>query len=505
MINKFAQRAFLAVSAVAVGVIAYLVVQAVLPGRSFRDRPVVARSRSAQEPSEAPAPGEAPGLPPGIEVGAGRNLIDTFRFNLDADEGDEQILVVKETDRADAPIVIVVIDYDAQTRAWKRLWEGPTDVTQIKTIQVSTKDLIGDHNVDIVVEGINDAGQRIMNVFWRTLSGQDVTYAPIASIAADSIEIAETDRPDSYKLGQSNAEAFDLVAFRPDPESPNLTDQLRETWEWKFRSTRYEIARVERVPGAQIEQKYISSVLDGNPATFEKFLSGVWYKDPLPEDDEQEIQYIIFDPAGKALHFHTSSLLETYSWDDGHLTRLGLFIGGRNTSVRTIKRMTDVELRGMDRISVRVMQTLYIKADPSARWNGVYQRVGPTMTAANAKPSPLTLVDAAALSGAYASDAAAVYEFAYPSWSRVEGPSSERGSYAAYRLKKDVVLELASVDADGRLVSRKTFLVKPGDAKSTAEGADLLRLPSLVLVPARMTLDGLELLESLPVKLRKNQ
>ncbi|MCX7024112.1 MAG: pallilysin-related adhesin [Spirochaetes bacterium] len=509
MMKRFAQRLFLVISALAVGVIAWFVVQAFTPGPSLADQPVVARSRNAldgQSPSgESEEP--VPGLPTGIEIGSDRMLLDVFRFNLDSDEADEQLLVVKPTKNPDDPITIVMIDYDEAARAWKFVWEGPSSVTKIKTVQVSVKDLIGDHNLDIIVEGINDSGQRTMNVFWRTISGATVSYAPICSIAADSIEVVETDRPDSYKLGQSNAEAFQLVAYRPDPDSSNLTDQIRETWEWRFRTTRYELSRLERVPGAQIEQKFIAGVLDGKAETFEGFLEGVWYKSPADGDDERETHFIIFDPSGKAVHFHTASLLESYSWDDSHLTRLGLFIGGRNLAVRNLKRMVDIELKGLDRISVRVMQSLFIKADPSARWNGVYQRVGQTMAESNAKPAALVMLDGAKLSGGYVSESGVAFNFAWPDFTYNDGTAEERGNFSLYTIEKETVLELAFVTKEGRLDRRASYLVQPagepGTGVSTLPAVTALPAGDITLVPIRLTLNGPELLESLPIRLRK--
>lgn len=76
-----------------------------------------------------------------------------------------------------------------------------------------------------------------------------------------------------------------------------------------------------------------------------------------------------------------------------------------------------------------------------------------------------------------------------------------------YTIEKETVLELAFVTKEGRLDRRASYLVQPagepGTGVSTLPAVTALPAGDITLVPIRLTLNGPELLESLPIRLRK--
>ena len=59
-----------------------------------------------------------------IALEANETLLDLYSFNLDYDDEEEQILVIRESDDPTGNIRIVLADYSPFGRRWSRTWKG---------------------------------------------------------------------------------------------------------------------------------------------------------------------------------------------------------------------------------------------------------------------------------------------------------------------------------------------------------------------------------------------
>ncbi|MBN1243766.1 MAG: pallilysin-related adhesin [Spirochaetales bacterium] len=420
-----------------------------------------------------------------IPLSGAETLLDVLAFNLDADQEDEQVLVVKRDD--EASIRIVVADYDPEAREWIRSWEGVSAATKIKTFQVIVSDLVGDRNLDLVCSGMDEEGEQTMTVFWRSVSAEEPSaYVPIASIRADSIIIEETDRPESYKLGQTNGESWKIAAYSRDEESDNLLDQVRETWAFSFRDGVYVSESVEKIPGAQIEQRTIARLLTGDADAFERFLDGIWYRE-TDSPNGPNARLVVFDPFADEIHFIADGLIESYGWEDSHPTRYGIFIGGRSMAVASMRRLMDVELTGSNRVGLRIFQDLRIKADISEQWNGRYRKMGPGDSEAFARGRALTLADEALLEGDWNGPDGATLAIAGDGFRRTSELGEERGGKALFTIGGKTILQMRSIRPDGLAGPVENYEARLRDAPPDGGGA-----ATLELVPVRIGMDGAE-------------
>lgn len=446
------------------------------------------RSMAEATPGDAPAfETAATEIRPSanITLAAAETLLDVLAFNLDADQEDEQVLVVKRS--GELPIRILVVDYDPSARGWIRSWEGVTAATKIKTFQVSINDLVGDRNLDLVCSGMDEAGEQTLTVFWRSTSTEErASYVPIASLRADSIIIEETDRPESYKLGQTNGESWKISAYSRDEASANLLDQIRETWAFSFRAGVYVSEGVEKIPGAQIEQRTIASLLTGDAGAFERFLDGIWYRE-TDSPNGPNARLVVFDPFADEIHFIADGLIESYGWEDSHATRYGIFIGGRSMAVASMRRLMDVELTGSNRVGLRIFQDLRIKADISEQWNGRYRKMGPGDSAAFARERALTLAVEPALEGDWTGADGATLSMSGKGFTRSVGGVKSNGGRAVFSLGGRTILQLRTVRQDGLAGPVENFEVRLKPATKEGSGGETLEL-----VPVRIGMDGAE-------------
>ena len=402
-----------------------------------------------------------------IPLEPNETLLDLYSFNLDYDDEEEQVLVVRDSDDASGAVKVVLADYSPFTRKWTRSWKGSTLVTKNKTFQVSVNDLIGDHNLNIVCTGMDDANNQTMTVYWKSQDAdrnQEAAYAKILEQAGSAVLVESSDRPDSYKLGQSNAESWPVSVWKEDASSGNYLDQIKETWQWSFADEAYVLTGSESIPGASIARKKAESILDGTAETFKAFLDGTWYKessDPLSSG----ALFITFQSRDEAVLFSGEGLTEVYSWENSNPTRYGLYIASRNQSVRNLRRLMDIELASAESVSVRVFQDYRIKADISGRWDGKYRRLTPDIAAAFRRSPAMAKSAPSDIGGVYESDDGATLSLIESAYVLAGADGEERGAFSVYELQGRTVLDMRQVvEGDGDSV-RRSWIATTSDAR----------------------------------------
>lgn len=404
-------------------------------------------------------------------------VLDVESLNLDADEGEEQIMTVRKTGSgaSGGGLAIVIADTVPGRRGWFRSWESPIPVTKLTTLQLQARDVIGDHWLSIVVTGMNEKNEQTLTIF-REVRGSENTglqYAPIASVVGDSVRIEDADRPESYQLGQTEGAPSVILSFSKDAASQNPLDQLRTTWSWDPKKKSYVITAKDPIPGAQVERDIANKVLTGRESDFENFLQGVWYDASMgPKDPKTRL--LVFDRAGNSIVFYSGDSQEVFHWNESHATRTGLYVGAQNESVPTLRRLMDIEMTGADAISVRVFEDLLMKIESENRWDGNYRRFHEDAQPAAKSPGPLPI------EGLWSGDSVKLV-FGASNYTLSQGEVSSSGRWIQYRVGEDNLIELIGEAPDGK---RRNFIVEITSAGNGARG--------IVLTPVIPTINGPE-------------
>ncbi|MEI6387470.1 MAG: pallilysin-related adhesin [Spirochaetota bacterium] len=405
-------------------------------------------------------------------------VISAESQNLDQDEGEEQILIVKKTGVKPNGLAVVIADWLPERKLWIRSWESPIPVTKLTTLQLQVRDILGDHRLCIVIAGMNEINEQTLTLF-RPRMGSELTglaYTPIVSLAADSVFIEATERPESYQLAQSNGSPFRILSFTRDRESGNPLDQVRTTWTWDGSGNAYAGSAIDRIPGAQVEQEIANKVLTGRASDFEDFLQGLWYDaDSGPRDPKARL--LVFDRKGASIIFFSGDSQEVFHWNESHSTRTGLYIGTQNESVQTLKRLLDIEMTGAESVSVRVFEDLLMKIDSENRWDGTYRRLTAGKTAPVKRAAPSALTGAWQSSGVKLGFSEGLYSLELDS-------STSSGRYIQYKVGTDQVVELIAGTGGQRI----HYEIELKDNKDGSR--------HLTLTPVVPTINGLERKES---------
>jgi len=422
-------------------------------------------------------------LTPKVPLDEGENLIKVLNANLDLDTNDEQILFLRPKVDPQAPLTIAVIDYDPVRAGYSRTWDSLTNATNLRLLEVSLKDVVGDHNQEIVCRGMNDQGELTLDLFRKTPSptGLGLYFTEILRIVSDgSIEIAEIERSEGYRLGQKNGPSFIIYSYSQDRESENILDKVKRTYHWQYQQNRYVLTNVEKMPGAVVEEKQLEELFsDPSTEAFEAFLDGPWYLSGTEE--EQEI--LLFIPEQGRISVYAGKVQEIYTWQASFRSLSNrLLIFGANESIESIVKRFNIEVVSLNTIDVSILGTeqwdrsfgRYIKLTEEIQQDLLSEEH------IHVQPAEVQL------KGLYQSGAGFEIIFEPPQFTWIEENREFAGGFTIVGLDTDV-LYLQGMDDNGLPTERATYIM---EYEETQEENYLYR--TLTLVPGRLGIHGVE-------------
>ncbi len=434
---------------------------------------------------------------PKIPLREGETLLGLYSLNVDDDAEEEQICILKRRDDSSSFIRVAVLDQKSSSGSWQRIWDGATLATKFPTFSLSVKDMLGTHELDIIASGMNDSGRQTLSIYHplKGSTSQADQYRLILGIEADAIEIQEIERPEAYALGMATGIPWMVLSYDQDQVSENYLDQVETSWLWNPSQKSFERGQSKNISGSKIEQKIVERYLNRDSATFERFLTGIWYLNSGDGKATKESRIIHFDPENRSIAFSESgdlSSLSVFTWNDSQATKLGIFISTHNTGIDSMKRFLDVELRGPDSISLRIIEDIYIRADPGTLWNGTYRKYMPSSLKQESANEPK------ALSGRFSIPGGAQVVFSPPRFSWKTADIETQGVFSQYSMGAAIVIIFKTMKASGVITSSQTYKIERREKKDSSGVYE-----EITLRPARTTVQGLELLDQDPIILEQ--
>ena len=414
-------------------------------------------------------------------------LVEVVNANLDLDTIDEQILILKKKGEAESPIHIAVVDFDSVRDRYARTWESATQATNPRTFNLALKDIVGDHNLDLVGRGTRTTGELTLDVFRKTPSpsGLGLYYAPICQIVADgSIEIQEEERSEGYQLGQKNGPSFPIFAYTQDKDSSNVLDLIKHSYHWKYQQNRYELTREEKVPGEVVKEQQLAVLFASKSVgAFERYLDGPWYR---PKSAGAEEEMILFLPAEKLISIYSGNTQEIYQWQESYrFLSNRLIIVAENESIQSLNKRISVEVKSSNSINVTVVgsESWDSSSGTYVKLNEELQR---QLLAGRMKLDEKPGEAAVSLSGLYSSQEGAQIIFEPPRFTWLEGDKVYSGGFTLFPAG-GLVLYFKGLSESGLPTGDRIFAVKYTEA---VEGDR--KVHTLVLTPGRLSVHGIE-------------
>jgi len=269
-------------------------------------------------------------------------------------------------------------------------------------------------------------------------------------------------------------------------------DQIEVSYTFNPFNGLYEQSNVVRIPGAQIEQRRVGELLNGQPGHFEEFISGLWQ-----QGAENEQRYVYFNTASRELVFYNNNTQEKFVWQNSSPTRYGIHINSRNVSLTSVRRTVNVELVSLENIRIRIFQDAYLRTAPITIWDGIYQRLPPVQTVLHSRNN-ISYFNGNFIEERFNSQDAhlAFHLDGTFSLDPLSGPSelSRKGLYVLYSMDENQLLELRTIET--------------GNGGTNGQSRETYRInlleDTLILTRVQINIRGIQELHEAPIIMQRN-
>ncbi len=431
-----------------------------------------------------------------VQLPPGYKMVQLVDVNLDLDRYEEQVLVVQDTLSDKNTISLLVADYDTIRDKYITTWQSKTVAQQRKGLQVTVIDTTGDHNLEIVCNGINAEGLQTIDIFRRTTSPDEygLYFDRILSLEVQgTIELQESKRSQSYQNGLTNGASYPVVTSSKDMESDRLSDIIKRTYIWRNDSRTYELVLEKKVSGQEIEDRRLKELFESGSEKFEKFLSGPWLysKNTGDSDAPQSSRSLIhFDPLNKTITLYSGNVQEIYTWTSSHrFLANSLAIRGENEIVPFMRIYISAYVEDLNNIRLLIYDINSHNGQRSTNtsWSGMYQKIGESLQETFLSSNIAAQNNSEflpTLTGVYQSDVGDTITFEPPHFTMEEDGERLKGGFSVYSMGSDII-ELKIMNTHGIVVERRCYSFDYFEEKKSNE---IIR--RLILLPGKIGVHG---------------
>ncbi len=446
---------------------------------------------------------------PKIAVDPASTILQIVNVNLDQDADEEQVIALKRMNDVSSPVRIIVVDGDpASGTYYFQSWETDTDATDNRVFTLSVRDIIGDHGLQIIASGMNEAGRLTLDVYklLPPSPGKGIRYKPVCQLVADEVSIDESERPDGYSTDPRPGASFPIVAYLRDPDSPNVMDLVRIRYSWNAAEARYVPGAAEKIPGEEVQQAQLRGLFTSSgEQAFEQFISGSWVQIQPPPSGKGRDTYssiIDFDPLGRKISLASGNTQEAYIWRESHRTIYNtLRVVGENETVLQIRLIRSFSITVNDPNTITVTVSSNDSADSSTvNYTKVNEDIGQRLML---RPDSQVALSPLTLTGKYSASKGLTVDFRYPRITWTDGTGPREGTYVLFSLGTGTILTTRlRANPRGREENR-SWLVDYREKKTPVSVSRTLSLSPVVLTVngyEEANGDGLSLLQEQDLK-----
>ncbi|MCR5290227.1 MAG: pallilysin-related adhesin [Treponema sp.] len=312
-----------------------------------------------------------------IPLASDETLLGILSVDFDGDTREDQINLIRKITN---PYVTLLIGlYNPETGAYERTSEIATQISQVKSFSYNCLDVVGNHRLALVYQGITNSGESVMQIYTGERSRKHFSLVNIGNFKSNgTIFIQQSQRPESYELSQSMGASFPVWVYSsPMDEAGHPTgDQLQTKYEWSSKAKKYVQTDEIRISGSKKLTKNLAR-LDGTEKSYGTFLNGLWYK---TTNTGKGIRYMSFDYDNSEIIQLYADTEEVYNWGNSFINGTSMTISAENASMGNLHRRFYISLLDMDEITIRLQEDLGMTIDESNLWNGSYKRMKETST-----------------------------------------------------------------------------------------------------------------------------
>lgn len=301
-----------------------------------------------------------------IKLANDETYISSIETDLNEDGFMDELIAVKKTLY---PSIYLIIEIkESQTEAYKKSLEIKTNVLATNSLLFYTIQLQKSLPA-IVVSGLGLNGEQTFAIYLiKQDSKSNIFFETLASLNAD-IQVQLEDKRNST-IG--SLEDYSIHTYNFENKEENSMNQIHSEYRWDVTSNTFIKINEEKIAGSKFENPILKELKRGTLEAYKKYLSAVWF---TPKTLGENIRYIYYDKDNNNFIFHIGEIEEIYKIQNMFARRLGISIIANNTSISSIKRHIEIEVKSIEEIQVKVIEDVAtLKIGVSSNWSGIYRK-----------------------------------------------------------------------------------------------------------------------------------
>ena len=288
----------------------------------------------------------------------------SFTTDLNEDGLLDEIIAIKKTLQPSIYLILAVQNADVES--YKKVLEIKTPVLLQNSLDVYTIQL--QHSLPLVVcTGIGLNNEQTMSLYLiKQADNEAFVYDTVASLNAD----IQLQLQDHRTTTIGSLDDYSLHAYNF--ETNSTLNQIHSEYKWIATANKFIKINEEKIEGNRIENPILKELRTGSLEAYKKYLKGVWY---MPTTVGEDLRYLYYDKNSNNFIFHIGNIEEIYIIENMFARRFGFSIITSNSSISSIKRRIEIDVKNVDEIQVRVIENIArLKITTSSNWDGLYRK-----------------------------------------------------------------------------------------------------------------------------------
>lgn len=302
-------------------------------------------------------------------------LISSMIVDFNNDTFDDQIVILRR--QGSQELIVLVGLYSELQSAYERFATIPTGFSSTGALSCQTLDVTGDHKQELVIQGTNDSGLYVMQIYSCDTMDNVNTLNLIGDFSSDgTVFIQQVVRSEDYDLSTARGDAFSVWNYSTDKSETESAkkagvSQIQREYRYNYSTKKYEYAQEVKVSASRLQSKELSRILDGTVETFAGFLDGLWY---MTSSSDGSQRYLYFDYEEKEIIFLNGDTEESFQWETSSIRHNGIYLTAVNSIINSYSRRFNITLTNVDEIKISISDDVAMIIKESTRWDGQYKK-----------------------------------------------------------------------------------------------------------------------------------
>ena len=299
-----------------------------------------------------------------IQLNSDETYIYSFSSDLNEDGLLDEIIAIKKTLQPSIYLILAIQNPDEAS--YKKALEIKTPVLLPKSLDIYTIQL--QHSLPVIVcTGMGLNNEQTMSLYLvKQADNESIGYDTIASLSAD-IQLQIQDHR-TTTIGSLDDYSLHAYSF----ETNATLNQIHSEYKWIATANRFIKINEEKIQGSKIENPILQELKTGSLEAYKNYLAAVWY---MPTTVGENVRYLYYDKNSNRFIFYIGNIEEIYVIENMFSRRFGFSIITSNSSISSIKRRIEIDIKNVDEIQVKVIENIArLKITTQSNWDGFYRK-----------------------------------------------------------------------------------------------------------------------------------